>query len=61
MAVIGKIREKSTLLLIVVGGALMAFILTDLFSSRSSVFQGDVNNIGKINGKNIRAVDFNDR
>ena len=61
MAVIGKIREKSTLLLIVVGGALMAFILTDLFSSRSSVFGGDVENIGKINGKNIRGVEFNDR
>ncbi|MEQ9063935.1 MAG: SurA N-terminal domain-containing protein [Vicingaceae bacterium] len=61
MAVIGKIREKSTLLLIVVGGALMAFILTDLFSSRSSVFGGDLQNIGSINGKDIRATEFNDR
>ena len=39
----------------------MAFVLTDLFSSRSSVFAGDVENIGKINGKNVRGVEFNDR
>ena len=61
MAVIGKIREKSTLLLIVVGGALMAFVLTDLFSSRGSVFGGDLDKIGVIDGHEIRSVDFNAR
>lgn len=61
MAVIGKIRENSTLLLIIIGGALMAFILTDLFSSRSSVFQEDRENIGSIDGKNIKSVEFNVR
>ena len=33
MAIIGKIREKSTLVLIIVGGAIVAFVLTDLFSA----------------------------
>ncbi len=61
MAVIGKIREKSTLLLIVVGGALMAFVLTDLFSSRSSVFGNDLQNIGTIDGNEIRGVDFDNK
>ena len=33
MAIIGKIREKSTLVLIIIGGAIIAFVLSDLFSS----------------------------
>jgi peptidyl-prolyl cis-trans isomerase D len=33
MAIIGKIREKSTLVLIIIGGAIVAFVLTDLFSA----------------------------
>jgi len=33
MAIIGKIREKSTLVLIIIGGAIVAFVLSDLFSS----------------------------
>lgn len=35
MAIIGKIREKSTLVLIIIGGAIIAFVLSDLFSSSS--------------------------
>ena len=49
------------MLLIVVGGALMAFILTDLFSSRNSVFGSDFENIGTIDGHDIRGIDFNNR
>lgn len=36
MAIIGKIREKSTLVLIIIGGAIVAFVLTDLFNSAAS-------------------------
>ena len=61
MAIIGKIREKSSLLLLLVGGALLAFILNDLFSSRKSVFGDDMQNVGSIDGKEIRGVDFNRR
>ena len=38
MAVIGKIRERSTLVLIIIGGAIIAFVLGDLFGSGQSVF-----------------------
>lgn len=39
----------------------MAFILTDLFSSRSSVFGSDLENIGSIDGVDIRGIDFEAR
>ena len=61
MAVIGKIRERSSLLLIVIGGALMAFVLTDLLSSGSSILGDDLEFIGRIDGKDIRGIEFNDR
>lgn len=43
MAIIGKIRERSTLVLIIIGGAIMAFVLTDLFSSAGTGPQGPIN------------------
>jgi len=63
MAIIGKIRERSTLLLLVVGGALMAFIVGELFSSRSSIFNNnaDRDNIGSIDGVKVRGIDFNNK
>ena len=39
----------------------MAFILTDLFSSRGSVFGSDLENIGSIDGVDIRGIDFEAR
>ena len=58
MAVIGKIREKSTLLLIMIGGAMLAFVLGDAFSSRMSVFGNERENLGEIDGVEISGAEF---
>ncbi len=50
MAAIGKIRQNSGLLLIVIGGAMVAFVLSDMFSAGGGVQQ---QYIGKIDGKSI--------
>lgn len=60
MAVIGKIREKSALLLIIIGVAMLAFILGDLFQSGQSFFGGD-NSVGEIGEDKISAIDFNNQ
>src|SRR5262245_722361 len=59
MAVIGKIRERSGLLLVLVGGAMLAFILTDLFNKRGQ--SGGDQSIGTIAGQEIGLVDFEKR
>ncbi|MCC6399229.1 MAG: peptidylprolyl isomerase [Flavobacteriales bacterium] len=59
MAVIGKIRERSGLLLVLVGGAMVAFILTDLFSNRGSNINDQA--VGAINGEEIPLVQFEKR
>jgi peptidyl-prolyl cis-trans isomerase D len=50
MAVIGKIRQNSGLLLIVIGGAMVAFVLSDMFSNQGGVQQQYV---GEIDGNSI--------
>ncbi len=59
MAVIGKIRERSGLLLVIVGGAMAAFILTDLFSSRGAGRQDAV--LGEVAGEEIGVAEFERR
>ncbi len=59
--VIGKIREKSTLLLIMIGGAMLAFILGDLFSSSNFLVSGSQTEIGVVAGEAIEGRDFEDR
>ena len=59
MAVIGKIRERSGLLLVLVGGAMAAFILTDLFSNR--IGGGGDQSVGSIAGEEIGLVPFESR
>jgi len=59
--VIGKIREKSTLLLIMIGGALLAFILGDLFSSSNFLVSGSQTEIGAVAGESIEGRDFEAR
>lgn len=56
--VIGKIREKSTLLLIMIGGAMLAFILGDLFSSGGFLLNGSPTEIGEIAGTSIDGRKF---
>lgn len=57
MAIIGKIRERSTLVLIIIGLAIVAFVLTDLFSAQGSGQRGPVN-LAEIEGNPISAADF---
>ncbi len=56
MAVIGKIRKHSGLIVITVGIALAAFVLGDFFKSGPS--RGS-NKIGEIEGEDINIVEFN--
>ncbi len=58
MALIGKIRKRSGLLLIFIGGAMVAFILSDLFGNRTGVVS---NEVGEIYGEGIDGVEFNNR
>jgi len=52
MAVIGKIRSKSGLILVTVGVAMVLFVLGDLLNSGSGLFRGS-NNVGEIDGEPI--------
>ncbi len=56
MAVIGKIRQHSILLIVVIGVALAAFVLGDLFQGGG---RGPERNIGKVNGEEITIMEFN--
>lgn len=58
MALIGDIRKRSGLLIVIVGVALAAFVLGDLFSSgpRQRSF-----NIGEVEGEEIPILAFNQR
>jgi peptidyl-prolyl cis-trans isomerase D len=59
MAVIGKIRERSGLLLVLVGGAMAAFILTDLFSNR--IGGPPDRSVGEVAGEAIPLMEFERR
>lgn len=59
MAAIGKIREQSTLLLIVIGGAMVAFVLGDLFSNRG--FSPADQYVGEVFGEEIDMLEYEQR
>lgn len=61
MAVLEKIRSKGVLLLIVIGGAMLLFIISDFINSGSSFFQEQGANVAKVNGNKIKIQDFSDR
>jgi peptidyl-prolyl cis-trans isomerase D len=56
MAVLAKIRQRSLLLMLVIGLSLLAFIIGDLFQSNS--FSSSSTDVGSINGKDISFEDF---
>ena len=58
MALIGKIREKSWLLIAVVGIAMLAFIIGDLGSMGGGP-QEDVYGIGTVNGEKVNEDQYN--
>jgi peptidyl-prolyl cis-trans isomerase D len=57
MATLERIRRRSGLLIIVIGLAMAAFILTDLLGSGGMLFT-DYNSVGEINGKKITREEF---
>jgi peptidyl-prolyl cis-trans isomerase D len=56
MAVLSNIRQRSVLLILVIGFCLFAFIIGDLFSSGS--FNNSSRYVGSVNGKDILFEDF---
>ncbi len=55
MAVLSKIRNRSGLLLLAIGFALLAFVVQDLFTKG---FKSQSTDVGSINGKDITFDDF---
>ena len=58
MAVIGKIRERGTLLLVLVGGAMVAFILGDFFSNKRGSSASREQSIGSVYGNDIERQNY---
>lgn len=57
MATLQKIRNRSGLLVVVIGVALLAFIVGDLLTS-GSIFFGRDNNVAEVNGEEITAEEL---
>ena len=53
MSVLEKIRNKSGLAIVVIGGALALFVISDALRSNSRLFSGNDNNVGVIDGKSV--------
>ena len=60
MAALEKIRSKAILLTVVIGVALLAFILTDFLNSGRTFF-GDGNTVAKVGNTKIDAMQFQHR
>ncbi len=57
MATLQKIRNRAGLLVVVIGVAMLAFILTDLLNSSGSLFQSG-NSLGSIDGETVNRIEF---
>ena len=58
MAVLGKIRERSIFLILVIGMALFAFVISGIFENQGYVSQDP---IGSVDGEKISIEDFRDQ
>lgn len=60
MAVIGKIRERSGLLIGIIGVSILGFLLMDVMQSKTNSFSnsGRKEAIGTVNGEEIKYADF---
>jgi peptidyl-prolyl cis-trans isomerase D len=58
MATLERIRQRSGLLIIIIGLAMLAFILTDLLGSGQSLLRGEQNVVAVINGKTYEIKEF---
>lgn len=62
MSLIQKIRDKyARVAVVAIGVALLGFLLMDAFAGRGSIFGGNDNTLGEINGKDIEYDVFNRR
>ena len=52
-SVLQKIQNQTGCLFLVIGAAMLAFVLTDLVSSGSSIFGSTENSVGSINGNPV--------
>ena len=60
MATLEKIRKRSVLLLVIIGAALVAFIIGDFLNSGRSIF-GDGTTVAKVDGEKIDYLAFQQR
>ncbi len=58
MAIISKIRNQSLLLLVVIGLAMVLFILGDILSSNTNFFRSNDTTVGEINGIPVENAEF---
>lgn len=58
MATLQKIRNRGILLAVVVGVAMLAFIIGDFLNSGSTLFQQSKQTVAEINGEKISIMDF---
>ncbi len=61
MATLERIRQRSGLLIIIIGLAMLAFILTDLLGSGQSILRGQESTIVEVNGTAIDINEFSKR
>ncbi|MBR9860682.1 hypothetical protein GYB22_08015 [bacterium] len=62
-SVLQKIQNQTGCLLLVIGVAMLAFVLTDLLSSRTGIFGGgpSANAVGEINGESVSYTEYDNR
>lgn len=61
MAVIGKIRQRSGLLIFLIGASIVGFLIMDATNSQGSVLKGRRDSIGSVNGEEISQVEFENK
>ncbi|RMG79320.1 MAG: hypothetical protein D6714_16640 [Bacteroidetes bacterium] len=59
MALIGKIRKNSWLLVVLIGLGLGGFVIMDMFSGQQSIFGSQQTILGEIEGKKVDINEFN--
>ena len=58
-SVLQKIQNQTGCLLLVIGIAMLAFVLTDLVSSGSSIFSSNDNSVGEISNEPVSYDEYN--
>ena len=59
MASLQKIRNHGPLLIVIIGLAMLAFILSDFLNNSTSIFRENPNKLGSIAGEVVQSNDFN--